>query len=63
MRAKSIEHSRRFTDGSRPELLREVQLALQGFFRICALSELLQVISLILKAGSGESGASFDTTA
>jgi hypothetical protein len=55
MRAQSIERSRRFADGSRPQLLREVQLAPQGFGRICPLSELLQVISLILKAGSGES--------
>jgi hypothetical protein len=55
VRAQPIEHSRYFADGSRPELLREVQLAPQGFGRICALSELLQVISLIRKAGSGES--------
>jgi hypothetical protein len=63
VRAQPIEHSRCFADASRPELLHEVQMALQGFGRICAPSELLQVISLILKQEALNPSASFDTAA
>jgi len=49
-----VEHLPQFTDGSRPRLLREFPLTVHGFGEVSALSEILQVISLFLKAGGSK---------
>src|SRR6201993_1212271 len=49
-----LEHPSRFAPRARPGLLREIEMAFHDFCEVCAVSEPLQIISLILQARGSE---------